>query len=239
MKSLWAGRFPLAVLLEDKQRFARSLELKEGKDLLLLFDTLLSCSDPEATYVFTEVKETTVNFTLRKRIAIFDFSWTLRLAKVACNAVELLCRELIAPLAAALAAQSKRVELLRQRFDLVEKDYMRKMSEMEKALYKSPLAEDQEDWRLLLPKPEGRLLGFLHSDEATRFFQKAHLGEGQRKEKEREKEKEVAVFEDERKNRAIAKVMSSDVFEMAEHQLNRQLEKERIKLKKEKRIDFL
>ena len=34
------------------------------------------------------------------------------------------------------------MELLKKRFELVEKDYMRKMSEMEKALYKSPLAED-------------------------------------------------------------------------------------------------
>jgi hypothetical protein len=42
----------------------------------------------------------------------------------------------------------------------------------------------------------------------------------------------VAVFEDERKNRAIAKVMSNDVFEMAEHQLNRQLERERLKNKR-------
>jgi hypothetical protein len=47
------------------------------------------------------------------------------------------------------------------------------------------------------------------------------------------------VFEDERKNRAIAKVMSNDVFEMAEHQLNRQLEQERVRMKKEKKIDFL
>lgn len=215
MKSLWAGRFPLAALLEDKQRFARSLELKEGRDLLLLFDSLLSASDPEAHYAFAEGKEGVISFTFRKRIAIFDFSWMLKLAKAACNPVELLCRELIGPLSAALAAQGRRVELLRKRFELVEKDYMRKMSEMERALYKSPLVEDLEDWSLLLPKQEGRLLAFVALDSAAKFFLKAHLGEGQRKEREkqkereREREKEVAVFEDERKNRAIAKVMSS------------------------------
>jgi hypothetical protein len=41
---------------------------------------------------------------------------------------------------------------------------MRKMSEMEKTLYKSPLAEDLEDWRLLLPKQDGRLLAFVQLD---------------------------------------------------------------------------
>lgn len=97
---------------------------------------------------------------------------------------------------------------------------MRKMSEMEKTLYKSPLIEDIDDWRLLLPKQDGKILPFFALDDAAKFFQKAHLGEGHRKEKEKEP---VAVFEDERKNRAIAKVMSNDVFEMAEHQLNRQL----------------
>jgi DNA-binding ferritin-like protein (Dps family) len=42
-------------------------------------------------------------------------------------------------MAAALQAQGRRVELLKKRFEMVEKDYMRKMSEMEKNLYKSPL----------------------------------------------------------------------------------------------------
>lgn len=65
---------------------------------------------------------------------------------------------------------------------------------MEKGLYKSPLSEDVDDWRLLLPKQEGRLLSFAKWDPAAEFFMKTHLGEGQRKEKEKEKEKEVAVF---------------------------------------------
>lgn len=118
LKSLWAARFSLSSLLEDKQRYARSLELKESRDLLLLFESLLSSSDPEATYVFTEIKEA-LSFTFRKRITIFDFSWTLRLVRVACSPVELICRELIGPMAAALQAQTRRVELLRKRFDLI------------------------------------------------------------------------------------------------------------------------
>jgi hypothetical protein len=119
MKAMWAGRFTLPTLLDDKQRYARSLELKEGRDLLLLFENLLSASDPEASYIFTELKEGGINFTFRKRIAIFDFSWTLRLSKTPCNPVEVTCRELVGPLAAALQAQARRVELLRKRFELV------------------------------------------------------------------------------------------------------------------------
>jgi hypothetical protein len=57
-----------------------------------------------------------VVFTFRKRITIFDFSWKLELASAKCNPVELLCRELIGPMAAALQAQAKRVEMLRKRF---------------------------------------------------------------------------------------------------------------------------
>ena len=47
---------------------------------------------------------------------------------------------------------------------------MRKMSEMEKTLYKSPLIEDLEDWRLLLPKSERKMLNFVKLDEACKFF---------------------------------------------------------------------
>ena len=87
------------------------------------------------------------------------------------------------PLYAALQAQGRRVEILKKKFELVEKDYIRKMSEMEKGLYKSPLIEDSEDWRLLLPKQEGRLLAFTKWDHAGEFFMKMHLGDGQRNEK--------------------------------------------------------
>lgn len=61
------------------------------------------------------------------------------MAKTPYNLVEITCRELLAPMAAALQAQGRRVEMLKKRFEMVEKDYMRKMSEMEKNLYKSPL----------------------------------------------------------------------------------------------------
>lgn len=46
------------------------------------------------------------------------------------------------------------------------------MSEMEKALYKSPLIEDLADWKLLLPKFESKLLNYIKFDEAGKFFYK-------------------------------------------------------------------
>ena len=52
---------------------------------------------------------------------------------------------------AMLDAELKRIDMLKKKFDVVEKDYMRKMTEMEKALYRSPLNEDREDWKKLVP----------------------------------------------------------------------------------------
>jgi hypothetical protein len=71
-----------------------------------------------------------MSFTFKKRIEIFDFNWVFKMQKVSCNPVELICRELISPLAAVLSAQSKRIELMKKRFEQVEKDYLRKMTEM-------------------------------------------------------------------------------------------------------------
>lgn len=51
------------------------------------------------------------------------------------------------------------------------------MSEMEKALYKSPLAEDLADWRLLLPKLENKLLNYIKFDEASKFFYKNYVSD--------------------------------------------------------------
>jgi hypothetical protein len=82
---------------------------------------------------------------------------------------------------------------------------------MEKTLYKSPLIEDLDDWKLLSPKFENKLLNFMKFDEASKFFYKSYVTED-KKEKIPEP---LIVFEDEKKNKAIARVMNNDVFEMA------------------------
>jgi hypothetical protein len=133
------NKFHIKTLLEEKTKYAKSLELKSNRDLLLLFESLLSTSDPEALYIFTELKEGVINFTFKKRIHIYDFNWALKLLKVNYNPIDLICREILNPLSVTLEAQARRIDMLRKRFDLIEKDYIRKMSEMEKTLYKSPL----------------------------------------------------------------------------------------------------
>lgn len=65
--------------------------------------------------------------------------------------------------------------MLRKRFDLIEKDYIRKMSEMEKTLYKSPLIEDADDWKLLIPKNDGKMLNFIKFDQVSKFFYKNYM----------------------------------------------------------------
>lgn len=45
----------------------------------------------------------------KKRIEIYDFSWVFKLQKVNCNPVELVCRELLSPLASVLQAQTRRI----------------------------------------------------------------------------------------------------------------------------------
>lgn len=83
---------------------------------MALFESLLSASDPEALYQFKEGTHGEMQFVFKKRIEIYDFSWAFRLQRVACNPVELVCRELLSPLASVLQAQTKRIELLKKRF---------------------------------------------------------------------------------------------------------------------------
>ena len=45
------------------------------------------------------------------------------------------------------------MEVMRKRFEQVEKDYIKKMSEMEKNIYRSPLIEDLNEIPLTLPPP--------------------------------------------------------------------------------------
>ncbi len=57
----------------------------------------------------------------------------------------------------------------------MEKDYLRKMTEMERNLYKSPLLEGEEEWEHMLPKPDGKLLYLDLPDKASRFFYSSML----------------------------------------------------------------
>lgn len=50
-----------------------------------------------------------MQFTFKKRIEIYDFSWVFKLQRVSCNPVELVCKELLSPLASVLQAQVKRI----------------------------------------------------------------------------------------------------------------------------------
>lgn len=92
LKHLWANRFHINTLLQQKDQFAKSLEMKGNKDLLLLLESRLSESDPEAKYIFSELNGNEINFTFAKRINIYDFSWTFKLLKTSCNSIELCCR---------------------------------------------------------------------------------------------------------------------------------------------------
>ena len=75
---------------------------------MLLLESLLAKEDKEAQYEFSELSQTDISFVFSKRIKIYDFSWSFKLPKVPAVPLDLICRQIISPLAAALEAQSKR-----------------------------------------------------------------------------------------------------------------------------------
>jgi hypothetical protein len=135
---MWVCRYHITILLEDKQKYAKSLEIKENRDLITLFTTLLSASDTDALYLFKESGTNDINFTFKKRIQIFDFTWTFKLHKVNFNPVDMVCREMINPLSSVIEGQNRRMMVLGQQFKHIEKEYLKKMTEMERYYYKSP-----------------------------------------------------------------------------------------------------
>jgi hypothetical protein len=70
-------------------KYAKSLEIKESKDLMSLLESLLSTSDsdPRTLYTFKEAQSSEMLFTFKKMIKIFDFNWTFKLKKASCNPV--------------------------------------------------------------------------------------------------------------------------------------------------------
>ena len=169
LRALWAARLSVDTLLQHKNHYANSLEIKDKKDLLSLFESLLSFSDSEAVYQFKE-QGSEIHFTFQKLITIYAFSWTFKLQKANCNPVELVCREIITPFASVLEAQTKRIDMLKKKFEQIEKEYIRKMTEMEKNLYKSPLLEDEAELLLYLPKINEGMLSYQKFDKQSELL---------------------------------------------------------------------
>ena len=109
------------------------------------------------------------------------------------------------------------------------------MTETEKNLYKSPLLQDEQQWKSLVPKLEPRLLNFPIPDKATDFFF-TNLAQVDKK-----NIKEPSVVLTEHKFSAPAHRIIPDFerFEMTEDFLTDQLELERRRPKKEKKFDFI
>ena len=112
------ARIHIKTLLEEKAKYAKSLQVNSNKDLLTLFESLLSTTDtdPRTEYIFKDAQAGEMHFTFKKMIKIFDFNWTYKLKKVNCNPIELICRELLTPLASALKAQANHLERVKRRF---------------------------------------------------------------------------------------------------------------------------
>ena len=53
------------------------------------------------------------------------------------------------------------------------------MTEMERNLYKSPIIEDESDWKAIMGKPEQNkknyLVNFIKLDDSSKFFYQSYL----------------------------------------------------------------
>lgn len=74
---------------EDKEKYAKTLEVTDKKGLMNLFESLLTATDPDpkTIYSFKETQSSEMQFTFKKKIKFFDFNWTFKLKKVNCNPV--------------------------------------------------------------------------------------------------------------------------------------------------------
>ena len=94
LRSLWVARIHNKTLEEDKEKYAKTLEVTDKKGLMNLFESLLTATDPDpkTIYSFKETQSSEMQFTFKKKIKFFDFNWTFKLKKVNCNPVELVCK---------------------------------------------------------------------------------------------------------------------------------------------------
>ena len=63
---MWAARIDKKTLLEQKEIYARTLEVHDFQELLVLFDGILSNPDKKALYQFIRKKNSILTFKVEK-----------------------------------------------------------------------------------------------------------------------------------------------------------------------------
>ena len=66
LRTMWATRVDEKLLLKQKEVFAKTLEVSSFKELLNLFEGILSNPDKNALYKFIKKKDGDLNFRMEK-----------------------------------------------------------------------------------------------------------------------------------------------------------------------------
>lgn len=66
LRTMWATRVDQKLLLKQKEVFAKTLEVSSFKELLNLFEGILSNPDKNALYQFIKKKDGDLNFRMEK-----------------------------------------------------------------------------------------------------------------------------------------------------------------------------
>ena len=66
LRKVWATRIDEPTLKKQKEKFARTLEVSDFKELLTLFEGILTNPDKKALYQFIKKKDSTLSFRVEK-----------------------------------------------------------------------------------------------------------------------------------------------------------------------------
>lgn len=122
LRDVWLCRRSLKDLLVDKERFNKTLQVKE-EELLELLRSRLAIFDEKGRYSFRQAKNSKdLTWEVRVPLAIYNFMWEFAMDHLPdFNVRRMILEDMVMPMVGALAAQEDRCAILEARLPVSDR----------------------------------------------------------------------------------------------------------------------
>lgn len=91
--------------MKDKEIYAKTLQVSSAKELINLFEGILSNTEQKALYKFVKKTSGDLSFEIEKQIEVYPLTWKFQLIELDCDIVQMVCKNIVNPLIHTLNAQ--------------------------------------------------------------------------------------------------------------------------------------
>jgi len=214
LKNAWFRKADKHIVMQEKEKFNKALQVTSTQGILDILVKPISNFDKQAEYTFTHMKtEDSLLFEINTIINIYPLKWQFMCYRVESEQFfEVLTEDVVNPLICTLKAMETRISLIKKQYHDLETDYVKRLNDKEKQMYRSRLEDTEEYWKYLVQEnPLDTKLTDIDLSEASSFFMKTYSLQRIKKQEELDAKLEKERQEKENRKRKADQITNTQI----------------------------